>query len=319
MAEDMRVSRRERPVTFSYIAPSPFLRHFIRDYLIAHFGFDQEAPVPHKPYAPKPEQGITFFVRGRPSMADPISGKVHKAPPTSLFGQQVMRCDVHLPPEFLMFRVHFRPGALYRMLNFPIYELGEDHYDAESVLGADVREVSERLALARSYADMIDRVEAFLLGAVRKARQDVHPVDRVARCLEVDFRHQPADWLARQACLRLAQRLEGHALVTRVRYPGLPSHPTHDTARRVLRGFGTIVSFDLRGGAEVADRVCRQVRLSRHATSLGAVESTIERRAAVPGQGHLPPSLLRLSVGIEDAEDLWLDLEAAMASAAAAS
>jgi AraC-like DNA-binding protein len=201
MPEDMRVSRREGSVTFSYIAPSPSLRHFIRDYLIAHFGFDQQAPVPHKPYAPKPEQGITFFVRGRPSMADPISGNVHKAPPASLFGQQVKRCDVHLPPEFLMFRVHFRPGALFRMLNFPIYDLGEDYYDAELVLGTDVREVSERLALARSYADMIDRAEAFLLGAVRKARQDVHPVDRVASYLEDDFRQPPADWLARQACL----------------------------------------------------------------------------------------------------------------------
>jgi cystathionine gamma-synthase len=143
-------------------------------------------------------------------------------------------------------------------------------------------------------------LEAFL--AVRGARTLAVRMDR-----------------AQQTAMLLAQRLEGHALVTRVRYPGLPSHPTHDTARRVLRGFGTIVSFDLRGGAEVADRVCRQVRLIRHATSLGAVESTIERRAAVPGQGHLPPSLLRLSIGIEDAEDLWLDLEAAMASAAAAS
>jgi cystathionine gamma-synthase len=84
----------------------------------------------------------------------------------------------------------------------------------------------------------------------------------------------------------------------------------------VLKGPGTIISFDLRGGAEFADGVCRNVRLVRHATSLGAVESTMERRAAVPGQGHLPPSLLRLSVGIEDAEDLWADLDAAIRSAA---
>jgi cystathionine gamma-synthase len=62
--------------------------------------------------------------------------------------------------------------------------------------------------------------------------------------------------------------------------------------------------------------VCRNVRLIRHATSLGAVESTMERRAAVPGQGHLPPSLLRLSVGIEDADDLWADLDSAIRAAA---
>lgn len=121
---------------------------------------------------------------------------------------------------------------------------------------------------------------------------------------------------AEQTAMVLAERLEGHPLVTRVRYPGLPSHPTHATARRVLQGFGTIISFDLLGGAEVAEDVCRNVRLVRHATSLGAVESTMERRAAIPGQEHLPPSLLRLSVGIEDAEDLWTDLDSAIRSAA---
>lgn len=120
-----------------------------------------------------------------------------------------------------------------------------------------------------------------------------------------------------QTASMLAERLEAHPLVTRVRYPGLPSHPTHAIARRVLKGFGTIISFDLRGGAEFADAVCRNVRLIRHATSLGGVESTMERRAAIPGQEHLPPSLLRLSVGIEDAEDLWADLDAAIGAESA--
>lgn len=113
----------------------------------------------------------------------------------------------------------------------------------------------------------------------------------------------------------LAERLEAHPAVSRVRYPGLLSHPTHAVAKRVLAGFGTIISFDVRGGAAEADRVCAAVSLIRHATSLGAVESTMERRAAVPGQEHLPPSLLRLSVGIEDAEDLWADLDVALRAA----
>ena len=121
---------------------------------------------------------------------------------------------------------------------------------------------------------------------------------------------------AQQTAMLLAERLEMHPLVSCVRYPGLISHPTHAIARRVLKGFGTIISFDLRGGAEFSDQVCRNVKLIRHATSLGAVESTMERRAAIPGQGHLPPSLLRLSVGIEHPEDLWADLDQAIGSAA---
>lgn len=119
---------------------------------------------------------------------------------------------------------------------------------------------------------------------------------------------------AQQSAMPLAQRLARHPMVELTRYPGLASHPTHATAKRVLKGFGTIVSFDVRGGAKAADAVCKAVSLIRHATSLGAVESTMERRAAIPGQEHLPPSLLRLGVGIENVDDLWNDLHAALRS-----
>jgi len=119
---------------------------------------------------------------------------------------------------------------------------------------------------------------------------------------------------AQRTAMELATRLEAHPNVGKVRYPGLASHPTHAVAARVLQGFGTIVSFDVRGDAAAADAVCASVRLVRHATSLGAVESTMERRARIPGQAHLPPSLLRLSVGIEDVDDLWNDLDQALRS-----
>jgi cystathionine gamma-synthase len=110
----------------------------------------------------------------------------------------------------------------------------------------------------------------------------------------------------------LAERLSSHANVQCTRYPGLAAHPTHAIARAQLKGYGSIISFDVRGDAAAADRVCARVRLIHHATSLGAVESTMERRSSIPGQGHLPPSLLRLSVGIENADDLWADLDAAL-------
>ena len=70
---------------------------------------------------------------------------------------------------------------------------------------------------------------------------------------------------------------------------GFTCHPTHPIARAQLKGYGTIISFDVRGDAAAADEVCSCVRLIQHATSLGAVESTIERRAGVAGQEHLLP------------------------------
>lgn len=122
---------------------------------------------------------------------------------------------------------------------------------------------------------------------------------------------------SQQSAMVLAERLAAHPAVEVARYPGLASHPTHATAKRVLKGYGTIISFDVRGGAAAANAVCRRTGLIRHATSLGAVESTMERRSAIPGQEHLPHSLLRLSVGIEDAEDLWRDLDSALAASMA--
>ena len=120
---------------------------------------------------------------------------------------------------------------------------------------------------------------------------------------------------AQHHAMVLAERLARHPAVIQTRFPGLRSHPTHQAARRQLRGFGTIISFDVRGEAATADAVCAGLRLIQHATSLGAVESTIERRASVPGQEHLPPTLLRLSVGIENVEDLWADLDRALRGA----
>lgn len=190
---------------FSHIAPKPVLRDFVRDYLIAHFRFNEETPTPLKPYAPKPEQGITFFVRGCPTSVNPRTGEAQTANAVSVFGQQQQRCDVHLPSEFLMLRVHFQPGALFRLLEVPLYEFGESYFDAELVLGTDVRDLSERLSNAGSYTEMLGLLEEDLTRRVRRATADVHPVDRAAIRLSTDPRNASLDWLAREACLSARQ------------------------------------------------------------------------------------------------------------------
>ena len=112
----------------------------------------------------------------------------------------------------------------------------------------------------------------------------------------------------------LALRLSNHAGVAEVLYPGLASHPQHALARRQMQGgFGGMLSIRLRGGEAAAIRAAAKVRLWKRATSLGGVESLIEHRASIEGQGSpCPPDLLRLSAGIEDVEDLWRDIDAAL-------
>ena len=110
----------------------------------------------------------------------------------------------------------------------------------------------------------------------------------------------------------LAARLLDHPAVERVRYPGLADDPGHALAARQMNGFGAMLAFEVRGGAAAADAVCGALRVVTNATSLGGVESTIERRAKLAGQEHIPPGLLRFSVGVEHVEDLWDDLSAAL-------
>lgn len=185
-------------------------------------------------------------------------------------------------------------------------------------LGADVA-VESVTKFIGGHSDLLGGVitvrDSALLAALRQARElagatpgtlETFLAVRGARTLAVRLER------AQRNAMVLAERLADHPEVLITRYPGLASHATHKAARRQLKGFGTIISFDIRGGAEAADAVCARLRLIQHATSLGAVESTIERRASVPGQEHLPPSLLRLSVGIEAVEDLWADLDRAL-------
>ena len=111
----------------------------------------------------------------------------------------------------------------------------------------------------------------------------------------------------------IAARLADHPAVAEVRHPSLPDDPGHARAREQLTGFGSVIGLRPRGGAAAADAVVAGVRLWVPGTSLGGVESLLERRRRFPTEAvTVPEDLIRLSVGIEDVEDLWADLDAAL-------
>jgi cystathionine gamma-synthase len=113
---------------------------------------------------------------------------------------------------------------------------------------------------------------------------------------------------------RVSEFLSGRDEVTSVLYPGLPGHPGHLVAASQMRGgFGPMLSFRVIGGEPRARAVAAALRVFTQASSLGGVESLVEHRASIEGAGTaVPPDLLRLSVGIEDPEDLVADLESAL-------
>ncbi|WP_187994473.1 PLP-dependent aspartate aminotransferase family protein [Schaalia sp. JY-X159] len=111
----------------------------------------------------------------------------------------------------------------------------------------------------------------------------------------------------------LARRLLDHEDITRVRYPGLPSDPNHQRAKDQLSGFGAIISIELEGGPQRADHFVEALELIVPATSLGGVESLAERRRRHPSEpDRVPESLVRLSIGIEDVDDIWEDVTQAL-------
>ncbi|HEY8788224.1 MAG TPA: aminotransferase class I/II-fold pyridoxal phosphate-dependent enzyme [Actinopolymorphaceae bacterium] len=113
--------------------------------------------------------------------------------------------------------------------------------------------------------------------------------------------------------LELATRLVRHPAVSRVLYPGLPTDPGYTLAQKTLKYAGSIVCIEFAGGVDAAEELCDSVRLWVPATSLGGVESTLERRRRWPSESlQVDESLVRLSVGIEDVDDLWADLAQAL-------
>jgi cystathionine gamma-synthase len=113
--------------------------------------------------------------------------------------------------------------------------------------------------------------------------------------------------------MKVAQFLDSHPKVSAVHYPGLENNAFHALAKKQMSGFGGMLSFEVKGGKDAAMAVAQHVEIFTRATSLGGVESLIEHRASIEGpESKTPQGLLRVSVGLEHADDLIDDLSQAL-------
>ena len=121
---------------------------------------------------------------------------------------------------------------------------------------------------------------------------------------------------AQENAMDLANRLVKHPAISRVRFPGLATDPYHERAKSFMKGFGAVISFEVKATVEQIDLMCNSAKLITNATSLGGVESLWERRRRWKTESEtIPENLIRFSVGIENADDLWADIQSAMAAA----
>jgi methionine-gamma-lyase len=179
---------------------------------------------------------------------------------------------------------------------------------SDLIAGAAIGRTADIEAMARKrivLGGVIDPMGAFLLS-------------RGIKTLAIRMERHNSNGLA------VAKFLESHPLVDRVHYPGLPSHPQHDLASRTMSGYGGMVSFEVKGGRKKAERMMQNLQVVKMATSLGGVDSLVSMplnssHAAVPPQERarlgIKDSLVRLSVGIEDVEDITDDLDQALRAA----
>ena len=121
---------------------------------------------------------------------------------------------------------------------------------------------------------------------------------------------------SQENAIELAKRLEQDPRVLKVRFPGLPSDPYHERAKTFMKGFGAMISFEVKADVAQIDKMCNSSNLITNATSLGGVESIWERRRRWATESHtIPENLIRFSVGIENVNDLWSDIQSSFLAA----
>ena len=158
--------------------------------------------------------------------------------------------------------------------------------------------------------------ESDFFNRIRMVQGSLGAVPSPFDCWLVSRGIRTVPWRIRAHCenaMKVAQHLANHAGIERVHYPGLPNHAGHDIAKKQMSMFGGMMSIEVKGGAEAAMKVAARTKIFIRATSLGSVESLIEHRASVEGpETKTPQNLLRLSIGLENADDLIEDLDQAL-------
>ncbi len=185
--------------------PSAIVQEYVKNYHLLHFNLNGLTVSPTRSYFPRAEQCLTFDLRGQVTSVNNHTGEKQYRPSSYLSQQQISTYDLSFSEEYIMLKVVFRPGALYRLLGIPLHEFGERYIDASLVIPSEINPVNEQLANAETYSEMIRIVEQYIMHKIKKVKIPKHPVDSVnERFYQSPFRFS-LDALARQAYLSARQ------------------------------------------------------------------------------------------------------------------
>lgn len=187
------------------ISPASAVSNYVKEYLLVHMIFDNDAPDPVKTYPINPEEGVTFQIIGTLVAESPELELFEKRPKTYVFGQPDYRQNFHLTHEFMFVHVRFQPGALFQLTGIPMNELVHRGVDASQIFGQDIGEVDDRLANAPDYASIPSILDAFFLKRILRLKQKLQPFDKIGRLILASPQQFNLVRMADQACLSVRQ------------------------------------------------------------------------------------------------------------------
>jgi AraC-like DNA-binding protein len=190
---------------YKSFTPSLMVQEYVKNYHLLHFDLKGLTINPTKSYFPRAEQCLTFDLRGQLTSVNKHTGEKQYRPSSYFSQQQISTYELSFDEEYIMLKVVFQPGALYRLLGIPLYELGERYVDATLLIPSEIKLVNEQLANAGTYDQMICIIEQYLVHKIKKVSLPQHRIDVINELF-----HQPSsrfslDTLTRQAYLSSRQ------------------------------------------------------------------------------------------------------------------
>lgn len=191
---------------FQNFHPSPELTGIIKTYHVRHFEFPPNANIPVKPFPPRPEQYVTFYVKGYESIylqRDQVSQIRAK---TSIIGQSTQMVLRKISTQFLIIQVPFFPGVLYGLTGIPFGELRDKFIELDLIFPEETKEVDQKLLEAKSYVKMIQIVDEFFISLFRKkAKFSKNSFERTLPFFNDSSNEKRIELLADKACLSVRQ------------------------------------------------------------------------------------------------------------------
>jgi AraC-like DNA-binding protein len=180
--------------------PSFRVSEYVRTFRLVHYNYTSDGSLPLKAYPPRPEHCLSFYARDFETVEYQNSGIKTGNLSTVLFGQQTEVSNRFVGNNFLLIQVVFKPGSLFRLTGIPSNYLTNQYIDAETVFSKDIKYVNEKINECKSFPQMIQVVEMFLINEIKRKLLNKHPLDIATSTLFSIDTIPSVDYLAKSAC-----------------------------------------------------------------------------------------------------------------------